>query len=77
MERRPNPVCKGFLLCRQIFVDPVRQDYTLVAPVHQVFAPRYPLLEYLSVFARWSSARGVAMRRMSPPRSSFSRALIR
>lgn len=58
MERRPTPVCKCFVLCRQIFVDAVRQDYTLVSQVHQVFSPRYPLTEDLSVFARWSNAHG-------------------
>jgi hypothetical protein len=58
MDRRPTPVCKCFLLCRQIFVDTIRQDYTLVCPVHQVFASRYPLSEDVSVFARWSNAHG-------------------
>jgi hypothetical protein len=58
VERQPTPVCKCFLLCRQIFIDPVRQDYTLVSPVHQVFSPRYPLTEDLSVFARWTNAHG-------------------
>lgn len=58
MERRPTPVCKCFVLCRQIFVDPVRQDYTVVSPVHQVFSPRYPLTENLAVFARWTNAHG-------------------
>ncbi len=57
-SRPPTPVCKCFLLCRQIFLDPVRQDYTLVSPVHQVFAPEYPVVEDLSVFARWSNAHG-------------------
>jgi hypothetical protein len=58
VERRPTPVCKCFILCRQIFLDAVRQDYTLVSPVHQVFSARYPLVEDLSVFARWSNAHG-------------------
>jgi hypothetical protein len=58
VERRPIPVCKCFVFCRQIFVDAVRQDYTLVCPVHQVFASRYPVTEDLSVFARWSNAHG-------------------
>src|SRR4051812_1264703 len=58
MQGRPTPVCKCFVLCRQVFIDPVRQDYTLVSPVHQVFAARYPLTEDLSVFARWSNAHG-------------------
>jgi hypothetical protein len=58
MQGRPTPVCKCFVLCRQVFIDPVRQDYTLVSPVHQVFADRYPLTQDLSVFARWSNAHG-------------------
>src|SRR5262245_8219070 len=57
-SRLPTPVCKCFLLCLQIFHDPVRQDDTLVAPVHQVFAPEYPVVEDLSVFARWTNAHG-------------------
>jgi hypothetical protein len=59
MERRPPiPVCRCFLLCRQIFVDPTRQEYTLVSPVHQVFAAQFPRVEDLSVFARWTNAHG-------------------
>lgn len=58
MTRLPKPTCSGFLLCRDILIDTIRQDYTLVSPVHQVFSERYPLQEDLSVFARWSSARG-------------------
>jgi hypothetical protein len=58
MERRPTPVCKCFVLCRGLFVNPERQDYTIVSPVHQVFAPRYPLAEDFSVFARWTNAHG-------------------
>src|SRR5262249_17432139 len=54
----PPPECRCFVLCRWLFVDPVRQDFTLVPPVHQVFAPHYPLTEDLSVFARWSNAHG-------------------
>jgi hypothetical protein len=46
------------VLCRGLFEDPVRQDYTIVSPVHQVFAPRYPLVEDFSVFARWTNAHG-------------------
>ena len=58
MERRPTPVCKCFVLCRGLFVDPARQEYTIVSPVHQVFAPHYPLVEDFSVFARWTNAHG-------------------
>jgi hypothetical protein len=46
------------VLCRGLFVDPARQDYTIVSPVHQVFSPRYPLTEDFSVFARWTNAHG-------------------
>jgi hypothetical protein len=53
VERRPTPVCKCFVLCRQIFIDPARQDYSLASPVHQVFSPQYPLTENFAVFARW------------------------
>jgi hypothetical protein len=59
MHRRPpTPVCPCFVLCRQIFIDPVRQDYTLVSPIHQVFPTRYPVIEDLSIFARWTNAHG-------------------
>jgi hypothetical protein len=59
MERRaPTPVCKCFLLCRQIFLDRVRHDYTLVSPVHQIFSLQYPVVQDLSVFARWTNAHG-------------------
>jgi len=51
-------VCKCFVLCRGLFVDPARQDYTIVWPVHQVFSSRYPLTEDFSVFARWTNAHG-------------------
>jgi hypothetical protein len=55
---KPVPVCKCFVLCRQVFVDPVRQDYTVVSPVHQIFPARYPAEETLAVFARWANAHG-------------------
>jgi hypothetical protein len=46
------------VLCRGLFIDPARQDYTIVSPVHQVFSSRYPLVEDFSVFARWTNAHG-------------------
>ena len=55
MERRPTPVCKCFVLCRQIFVDPVRQDYSVVSLVHQVFSTRYPLVATATVPHAWSA----------------------
>jgi len=55
---KPTPVCKCFVLCRKLFVDPVRQDYSIGSPVHQVFSPRYPVTEQFAVFARWSNAHG-------------------
>jgi hypothetical protein len=51
-----TPVCKCFVLCRQLFVDAAPQDYAIVSPVHQIFSPGYPVTERLSVFARWSNA---------------------
>lgn len=58
MERPPIPVCKCFVLCRGLFVDPARQDYTIVSPVYQVFSRHYPLTEDFSVYARWTNAHG-------------------
>ena len=52
MESRATPVCKVLLLCRQLFVARLRQDYKLSCPGHQVFHPGYPVLEQLSVVAR-------------------------
>jgi hypothetical protein len=34
------------------------QEHTLVAPLHQVFAPEFPVVFDLSGFARWSNAHG-------------------
>jgi hypothetical protein len=36
----------------------MRQDYTLVTPIHQVFHRHYPVVDDLSIFARWSNAHG-------------------
>jgi hypothetical protein len=59
MERRPpKPVCKCFTLCKQLFIDPDKNDFTLVTPVYQVFPTQYPAVEDLSVFARWTNAHG-------------------
>jgi hypothetical protein len=55
---KPTPVCKCFVLCRGLFVDPARKDYTIVSPVHQVFSSHYPFTEDFSVFARWTNAHG-------------------
>jgi hypothetical protein len=55
---KPVPVCKCFVLCRQLFNDPVRQDYTVVSPIHQLFSSYYPLVERLAMFARWTNAHG-------------------
>jgi hypothetical protein len=58
MQHHPIPVCKCFVLCRGLFFDPARHDYTIVSPVHQVFSPHNPLTEDFSVFARWTNAHG-------------------
>ncbi len=58
MEHPPTPICKCFVLCRGLFVDLARQDYTIVSPVYQVFSSHYPITEDFSVFARWTNAHG-------------------
>jgi hypothetical protein len=58
VERLPTPVCKCFVLCRELIFDPARQDYTIVSPVHQVLSRYYPLTEDFCVFARWTNAHG-------------------
>jgi hypothetical protein len=57
-QQPPTPVCKAFLVCKQIFTDAVTKECLLVAPLHQVFAPSYPLVQDLAFFARWSNAHG-------------------
>lgn len=54
----PKPVCKCFILCRGLFVDPASQAYTIVSPVYQVYSPRYPIVEDFSVYARWTNSHG-------------------
>ncbi len=59
MDRSPpTPLCKCFVLCRQIFIDPSRQEYTLVMPTYQVFFTQYPVMQDMSIFARWSNSHG-------------------
>jgi hypothetical protein len=54
----PTPVCKAFLVCKQIFRDELTQECVLASPLHQTFAPRYPVVQDLAFFARWSNAHG-------------------
>src|SRR5262249_18270565 len=56
--RPPTPVCKAFLVCKQIFWDEGTGECVLVSPLHQVFTPRYPAVLDLSFFARWTNAHG-------------------
>jgi hypothetical protein len=59
MERRPpTPICKCFVVCKRIFVDPERQAYTLVEPTHQLFPERLPMIQELAIFARWTNSHG-------------------
>jgi hypothetical protein len=59
MERRPpTPICKCFVLCKRIFLDPERQDYVLVEPTHQLFPDHFPLVQELAIFARWTNSHG-------------------
>jgi hypothetical protein len=42
----------------QIFRDERTEEYVLVSPQHQTFAPRYPVVQDLSFIARWTNAHG-------------------
>jgi hypothetical protein len=60
MARKPaTPICKSFLLCRQIFQDECTGEYLLLGPTNQIVASRYPVLADLSLFMHWASAHGV------------------
>ena len=54
----PTPVCRTFLVCKQIFRDDTTCEWTLVSPLDQIAAPEYPVRAYLSFFARWGNAHG-------------------
>jgi hypothetical protein len=59
MARKPaTPICKSFLLCRQIFQDESTGEYLLLGPTNQIVALQYPILADLSVFMHWTSAHG-------------------
>jgi hypothetical protein len=59
MERRPpTPICKCFVVCKRIFLDPERKDYVLVEPTHQLFPERLPFTQELAIFARWTNSHG-------------------
>ncbi len=60
MIRKPaTPICKSFLVCRQIFQDEVTGEYILLGPTNQIVAAHYPVTADLSVFMHWTSAHGV------------------
>jgi hypothetical protein len=60
MPRKPvTPICKSFLLCRQVFQDEYTGEYLLLGPTNQIVAGQYPVLADLSVFMHWTSAHGI------------------
>jgi len=58
LGRPPTPVCKAFVICRQIFMDNLTQECVLVAPIHQVFLPEFPCDVDLAVYCRLTNAHG-------------------
>src|SRR6266702_268780 len=54
----PAPLCKTFLICRQLFQDNVTGEFILIGPTHQVVSPVYPMVGGLSVFAQCTSMQG-------------------
>src|SRR5437868_7385995 len=59
MNRKPPlPVCKAFLVCRQIVDDPKTQEPVLVGLPLVLTTHRYPAGQQLAFFTRWTSAHG-------------------
>jgi hypothetical protein len=59
MERRPPlPICKAFLVCRQIIQDMSSKEFIILGPTHQFYAPVFPMIGNLSFFAQCTSMQG-------------------
>jgi hypothetical protein len=59
MDRKPPPpVCKAFIVCRQIFDDPRIDDAVIVGLPRAFQQKNYPGASPLGFFVRLSSARG-------------------
>jgi hypothetical protein len=54
----PVPVCKSFVVCRQIICDQFTSEYVILGPTHQVGSLMYPVVVPLSIFARFTSVQG-------------------
>jgi hypothetical protein len=54
----PIPVCKAFLICRQIVEDPNTKEASLVGQPKEVRLANFPASRPFWFFARWTSAHG-------------------
>jgi hypothetical protein len=57
-HKPPSPVCKAFLLCREIHIDPQRGDSILVGRIDSHAARSFPTATRIGFFTRLTSARG-------------------
>src|SRR5262245_9015643 len=59
-ERRkaPTPLCKSFLVCRQIVQGPVVPDFSLIGLTRHLSADTFPAAQPLGIFARLTSGHG-------------------
>ena len=55
----PPPVCKCFLVCRQLLLDHHSRDYVILAQGYQIHSFTFPAVVDMSVYARLSSVQGV------------------
>ena len=59
MERKPPmPMCRCFLVCRQILLDQFTQEHVLLGPTHQFVAFTFPVVADLSIYVRCTSVQG-------------------
>jgi hypothetical protein len=53
-----DPRLQGVPGLQAVFPGRTHQECVQVSPLHQTFAPRYPVVQDLAFFARWSNAHG-------------------
>ena len=59
MERKPPvPLCKSFVVCRQIMQDMASKEFVILGPTHQIVSPVFPMIGNLSFFAQSTSMQG-------------------
>src|SRR5262249_49374102 len=59
-ERRkpPTPLCKSFLVCRQILQGPLAPEFSLIGLTRHLTSPTFPASQPLGIFARLTSGHG-------------------